>query len=143
MISELQMSRFRALDRAIRKATTAEEINGIRSALKIDTPFLDWKGCPVCIYVDENGMVTDGGGTINELIALRCLEKFESWKFKEDYFNRYGIWRKGNRLHPTNTDSGEALLSYVQGISRIPGFFKANPIKGKRDRKPQKETTTK
>lgn len=93
-------------------------------AIGIETPFIDWKGCSVTIYVTADGRVTDGGNTLNELIAMRVIEKFRNWRFKEDYFQRYNI-REGekNELEPTDTENP---LSYLQGIARLGHFFPPN-----------------
>lgn len=95
-------------------------------AIGIETPFIDWKGCSVTIYVTAAGKVTDGGNTINELIAMRTIEKFRNWRFKDDYFQRYNI-REGehNELEPEDTKHS---LSYLQGIARLGHFFPPNPI---------------
>ncbi len=102
-------------------------------AIGIETPFLDWKGYPVTIYVTATGRVTDGGNTLNELRSLRVIQKYENWNFRDDYFRRYNIveW-KNNELEPADT---EHLLSYLQGIARLGHFFPPNPITTNRLRK--------
>ena len=99
----------------------------LNGAIEIETPFVDWKGCPVKIYVEASGRVTDGGGTLNELRSLRTLDKFNEWAFKEDFYLRYGIKEEGNELEPVNRFLG--LLSYIQGIQRIGYLFPPNPLK--------------
>lgn len=95
-------------------------------AVGIETPFLDWKGYPVTIYVTVDGRVTDGGNTLNELWALRVIQKYENWDFKDDFFRRYNIVeRKNKELEPAETEN---ILSYIQGIARLTYYFKPNPI---------------
>lgn len=95
-------------------------------AIGIETPFLDWKGYPVTIYVTADGRVTDGGNTLNELRSLRVIQKYENWDFGDDFFRRYNIveW-KNKELEPADTEN---ILSYIQGMARLMYYFKPNPI---------------
>lgn len=123
MKSDIQDRIFAGLTDAIRP-----KMNTVRhGAVEVETPFVDWKGCPVKIYVMVSGRVTDGGGTLNELRSLRTLDKFNGWAFKEDFYLRYGIKEQGNELEPVNRFLG--LLSYIQGIQRIGFLFPPNPIR--------------
>ena len=102
-----------------------------KDAIAIETSFLDWKGCPITIYVTAEGEVTDGGGTLNELRTLRTIYKFEKWAFIKDFFIRYGIKKIKGELEPI--DIGH-LLPYIQGIQRIGYLFPPNPIGSKEKR---------
>lgn len=112
---------------------SVEAIPVSEEAIEIITPFIDWKGCPVSIFVTKEGNITDGNETINQLKSLRVIDEFEEWLFQEDYFSRYQIQKIGDSLEPTNPESPDALLSYIQGIARIPGFFRFKPISSKAD----------
>ena len=123
MSNEIQDRILAQLTDAIRPMVSAVQ----HGAVEIETPFIDWKGCPVKIYVKASGRVTDGGGTLNELRSLRTLEKFNEWAFKENFYLRYGIKEEGDELEPVNRFLG--LLSYIQGIQRIGYLFPPNPIR--------------
>ena len=62
-----------------------------KNAIKVTTPYLDWMGAPVSIYITEEGHITDGGQTLNQICSLRANEDFEYWPYKIDYFERYNI----------------------------------------------------
>ena len=107
-----------------------------KNAIKVVTPFLDWKGAPVSIYVTETGEITDGGRTINQLRAMRVVDDFEDWPFKEDFFYRSRISSEGIDLVPQEPENQESLLAYIQGIARLPYFFEPKPIETVADRFP-------
>lgn len=112
---------------------SVEAVPVSKGAIEITTPFMDWKGFPLSIYVTRDGKITDGGGTINQLRALRVYEDFEGWVFLNDYFNRYQIQDIQGRLEPVNPESVEALIAYLQGIARLPSFFEPKPIRSQSD----------
>ncbi len=120
-----QVKIFRKLKAVLVKCISSAKAQ--KGALIISTPFMDWKGNLVTIYVTEDLKITDGGDTINQMRALRVIEDFEKWAFKEDFLGRYNLCIKGNEIVPKDTSPG-ALLWYLQGISRLPGYFKPNPI---------------
>jgi len=134
MTSDKQESIFKMLKGIICESVGAIPVT--EEAIEITTPFLDWKGCPVSIFITNEGKITDGDDTINQLKSLRAIDDFEEWSFQEDYFRRYQIQRTGSSLEPINSESAEALLSYVQGIARIPGFFQPKPIVSSADNYP-------
>lgn len=107
-----------------------------QNAIKVETSFLDWKGTPVSIYVTENGEITDGGSTINQLRALRVFDDFEDWPFKEDFFYRSKISPEGIDLMPQEPKNKDSLLAYIQGIARLPYFFEPKPIETVADKFP-------
>lgn len=108
--------------------------NNVREVI---TPFLDWKGAPVSIYVREQGEVTDGGETLSELRALRVIDEWEEWTFKEDFLQRYCIRQKDESLIAAAPEDPEAILRYAQGISRLARYFEAKPISQRADYFPQ------
>ncbi len=125
-ITEIQKSIFSSFKNVICDSVEAIPVN--KGAIKITTPFIDWKGYLISIYVTKDGKITDGGDTINQLYSLRVIDEFEEWSFQHDFFDRYQIQRSQNSLEPVNPESEDALLSYLQGIARIPGLFEAKPI---------------
>ena len=133
-LTDNQKAIFKLLKEELCETVEAVPVN--KGAIKILTPFIDWKGSLVSIYVTEDGKITDGGNTINQLRSLKVIDNFEEWPFQEDFFHRYQIQRSRNSLEPTNNESGDALLAYVQGISRIPSFFEPKPIYSSSDNYP-------
>jgi hypothetical protein len=108
-----------------------------KNAIKVTTPYLDWMGAPVSLYITEEGHITDGGQTLNQICSLRANEDFEFWPYKIDYFERYNIQQIRGNLDLCYLDSPEGILKYVQGISRLPTFFEAKPISDTEDKFPQ------
>lgn len=135
-LTEPQAAIFDMLKKGI--CESVEEVPVRKGAIEITTPFIDWKGCPLSIYVTNDGKITDGGATINQLIALRVYDDFEGWVFQEDYFNKYQIQNVQGRLEPVDPESTEALIAYLQGIARLPSFFEAKPIRSQADTYPTK-----
>lgn len=133
-ITEPQTTIFNMLKKEICESVEAVPVN--KGAIEITTPFIDWKGYPLSIYVTHDGKITDGGGTINQLRALRVYEDFEGWVFQKDYFNRYQIQDVQGRLEPVNPESAEALIAYLQGIARLPSFFEPKPIRSQEETYP-------
>lgn len=134
MITDAQTIVFNMLKKIICESVEAIPVN--KEAIKITTPFIDWKGYPVFIYVTKEGKVTDGGNTINQLRSLQVIDKFEEWPFKGDFFDRYLIQQTRGSLEPIDSESDENLLSYIQGIARIPSFFEPKPIYSQADNFP-------
>lgn len=133
-MNKIQDSVFKILKKVI--CDSIEAIPLEDEVIEITTPFLDWKGGTVSIYITKEGRITDGDEIINQLKSLRVIDEFEEWPFQKDYFYRYQIQKIESSLEPSNPESPEALLSYLQGISRIPNFFKPNPISSPADNYP-------
>ena len=129
--TELQTTIFNTIKKAICDSVEASQVN--KGAIEITTPFIDWKGCPLSIYVTHDGQITDAGDTINQLRALRVYEDFEEWVFQEDYFHQNQIQVNQGKLEPINPESGESLIAYLQGIARLPSFFDPKPIRSPAD----------
>lgn len=108
-----------------------------KNAIKVTTPYLDWMGSPVSLYITEDGRITDGGQTLNQISSLRVIEDFEYWPFKLDYYERYNIQQIRGSLDLCYLDSPDGILRYIQGISRLPTFFEAKPISTAEDKFPQ------
>jgi len=108
-----------------------------KKAIKVTTPYLDWMGAQVSLYVTEEGRITDGGQTLNQISSLRVVEDFEYWPYKLDYFERYNIQQIRGSLDLCYLDSPDGILKYIQGISRLPTFFEAKPISAIEDKFPQ------
>jgi hypothetical protein len=108
-----------------------------KNALRVTTPYLDWMGAPISLYITEDGRITDGGQTLNQISSLRVIEDFEYWPYKIDYLERYNIQQVRGSLDLCYLDSPEGILKYIQGISRLPTFFEANPVSDIEDKFPQ------
>ncbi len=130
-ITEQQITIFNMLKKGICDSIEALPVS--KGAIEIKTPFVDWKGYELSIYVTHDGLITDAGDTINQLRVLKTIENFEDWGFQEDYFHRYQIQRNQDRLEPTDSESVDALITYLQGIARLPSFFEPKPIRSKAD----------
>lgn len=102
---------------------------GVREVV---TPLLDWSGHPVSVFVTPEGMVTDGGGTLNELRSLRVYDDWAEWTWQNDFLNRYAIAETDGEL-VAKADSTEGLLRYVQGIARLPAYFEHSVIRARAD----------
>lgn len=109
----------------------------LKNAIGVRVPFRDINGAPLSIYITEDGRITDGGQTLNQIVALRVLDDFNYWPHKIDYFERYNIMQVRGSLEVNLLDSPESVISYLQGISRLPSFFEANPLASKEDRYPR------
>lgn len=139
-LTESQAAIYNMLKKGICESVEAIPVR--KGAIEITTPFVDFKGSPLSIYITHDGKITDGGATINQLIALRVYDDFEGWVFQEDYFNQYQIQNIQGRLEPLNPESTEALIAYLQGIARLPSFFGAKPIRSQEDIYPTKVKET-
>lgn len=116
---------------------SVEPFPALKNAIGIRVPFRDINGAPLSIYITEDGRITDGGQTLNQIAALRVLEDFNYWHHKIDYFERYNIMQVRGSLEINSLDPSEGIISYLQGISRLPTFFEANPMASKEDRYPR------
>jgi hypothetical protein len=130
-----QEALFAKIEKAI--CSSIECFSVRKNAIKVTTPYLDWMGAPVCLYITEEGRITDGGQTLNQISSLRAIEDFEYWPFKLDYYERYNIQQIRGNLDLCYLDSPDGILKYIQGISRLPTFFEAKPISAVEDKFPQ------
>lgn len=135
-INESQAAIYDMLKKGICESIEATLVR--KGAIEITTPFIDFKGFPLSIYVTHDGKITDAGSTINQLIALGVYDDFEDWVFQEDFFTQYQIQNVQGRLEPLDPESIEALIAYLQGIARLPNFFEAKPIRSQADTYPTK-----
>lgn len=135
-ISEIQLKIFDDLKKEICSRVEYYEVS--KGAIEVITPFLDWKGAPISIFITKDGTITDGGRTLSQLDSLRVLEDFNNWDFKSDFFNRSCIRETRGRLESINNDSSANILNYVQGITRLPNYFEPKPIYSAADKFPGK-----
>jgi hypothetical protein len=135
-MNEIQKNVFNMVKEAICDSVDHSSVR--YNAIKIVTPFLDWVSEPVSIYVTEDGNITDGEKTLNQIKALRVYEKFLSWPERSDYFEDHNINPIGGSLDAQYLESPDDILRYIQGVSRLPILFDANPISDKEDRFPTK-----
>ncbi|OPY30629.1 MAG: hypothetical protein A4E31_00292 [Methanomassiliicoccales archaeon PtaU1.Bin030] len=121
---------------AMRQAVRVHDVD--KGAVCITTPFLDWQGCPTKIFVTKEGVITDGGGTVNLLKALRSYDQFEGWPLLSDFLVSYCISFDGKSMMLDEKESEDCLIRYAQGISRLPSYFEPKPICSTEDRFPEK-----
>jgi hypothetical protein len=108
----------------------------LEDAVRIDTPFLDWMGEYIGIYVTKNGRITDGDQILNQIDALGSYKEFIKWDERNDFLYNYNINQKDRSLDPCYFETQDDILKYIQGISRLPGLFEAKPLGEKQDRFP-------
>ncbi len=108
------------------------------NAIKVVTPFLDWVGENVSIYITEEGDITDGERTLNQIRAMRVFEEFIELKKESDFFEDFNLNLIGSSgsLEPKYLESPDDIVRYIQGVARLPMLFEANPISDKDDRFP-------
>lgn len=126
MLSDAQRMEFERIRKAICDSVSFYDV--AKGAISVTTPFLDWKGAPTEVYVTSDGIVTDGGRTISQLMSLRVKEEFDSWPYLKDYLSKFCIDFDGKRMDMIGNDDEECYLRFIQGISRLPRFFEPKPI---------------
>jgi hypothetical protein len=135
-INEIQLKIFDHLKKEICNRVEYSIVG--KGAIEVLTPFLDWKGVPVSIFITKEGIITDGGRTLSQLSSLRILDDFNNWEFKSDFFNRSCIRETRGRLESINNGNPANILSYIQGITRLPNYFEPKPIYSIADKFPGK-----
>lgn len=138
-MNEIQKTTFAMIKEAICNGVGYSSVR--YDAIKVVTPFIDWIGEPVSVYITEEGTVTDGEKTLNQIKALRAYEDFKEWSEGANYFEDYNINPLGNSLDIKYIESPEDILRYLQGVSRLPMLFEVNPISDKEDRFPTRVRT--
>jgi hypothetical protein len=130
---EPQDAVIRAIRDAICRGVEVSDVNGHDGVKRVETPFIDWKGEAVTVYVRPNGEVTDGASSLNQLSARRAFDDYLDWPFREDYLLRFAIAEKGRSLIAAQPAEAGAVLRYIQGIARLGSFFQSAPIKDRAD----------
>ena len=133
-MNEIQELNFLKIRGAICDSVVLSEVR--YGAVKVVTPFFDWLGEPLSIYITEDGTITDGEKTLNQIKALRAYDEYIEWPDRIDYLADYNINPLGNSMDIKFLESPEDILRYIQGVSRLPMLFRANPISDKDDRFP-------
>jgi|LAHT01.1.fsa_nt_gb hypothetical protein len=133
-MNEIQNEIFKKIKETICSSVECYPVR--HNAIGIATPFLDWMGERVEVYVTENGVVTDGEQTLNQLRALNSFEDFSKWPHKENYLFNYNIIPNGDSLDLNYLENPQGVLRYIQGVARLPGFFEAKPLGEKQDKFP-------
>ena len=136
-LSEVQNEIVSKLKRYVSQAVEGWEIQ--EGVMAISTPFLDWKGTPITLYAQNNGLIEDGEQTINQLDSLGVIEDLTYWPYAENFFQHYGIRRSGSTFLMADTPKdklAEAIVLFGQGIARLPGFFKPDIITTPTERYP-------
>ena len=133
-MSEIQEEIFKKIKDSICSNVECYPVR--HSALAVATPFLDWMGERVEVFITENGEITDGEQTLNQIKALNSYNDFIKWSNQKDYFINYNINLIGESLDIHYLENPQSILRYIQGIARLPGFFEARPLGEKQDRFP-------
>lgn len=136
MINDIQLRIFNSIKTEICDRVEYSIVG--KGAIEVLTPFLDWKGAPVSIFITKDGIITDGGRTLSQFESLRVLEDFDNWDFKLDFLNRSGIREARGRLVSVYDDDSAKILSYIQGIARLPNYFEPKPLYSVADKFPGK-----
>lgn len=134
MINEIQLEIFNKIKLTVCDTVQYNEVG--KNAIEVVTPFLDWKGAQVSIFITEDGRITDGGQILSQLKSLRVIDNFNNWEFKLDFFQRSRIQKVRGSLQPIDNESVTDILKYVQGITRLPNFFEPKPIHATSDKFP-------
>jgi len=135
MVYDIQEEHLARIKKTIYESVESHEV--AKGAVSVSTPFIDWDGSPVEVYVTKDGQVTDGGGTMSLLQSLNMKEDFDSWPFLQDYLTRYCIDFDGRRMNLRNLGNDLCYLRYIQGISRLPSYFEPKPVIEMADTFPQ------
>ena len=109
-----------------------------KNAIEVVTPFIDWKGSKVSVFITENGHLTDGGQVLSQLKSLRVIDNYYDWNFKDDFLDRYCIQQIRGNLEAFNVEFFADILKYIQGIARLPNYFEPKPIYSVADSFPTK-----
>ena len=133
-MNEIQEKKKKKIKGAICNSVECYSVR--HNAIAIATPFLDWMGERVEVYVTEKGVVTDGEQTINQLKALNNYDDFLKWPHKENYLFNYNVSQNGESLDLNYPGNPQGILRYIQGIARLPSFFEAKPLGVKQDKFP-------
>ena len=97
-------------------------------AIEVTTPFLDWNGSEVSVFITKDGHITDGGEIISQMQSLKIIEDFDNWPFKLDFLHRYNIDLVRGCLEPNDIRSSKNIVRYIQGITRLLSYFEPKPI---------------
>jgi len=133
-MNELQEAIFKKIQKAICDSVECYPV--LHDAIRVDTPFLDWIGEYIGVYITKNGRITDGDQILNQIDALVSFKDFIKWEDKNDYLYSYNIDQSERSLNPRYFETTDDILRYIQGISRLPGFFEAKPLGEKQDKFP-------
>ena len=133
-MKEIQNTVYTMIREAI--CNSVNSVPVLYDAIKVTTPFLDWVGENVSIYITSDGDITDGETTLNQIKAMRVFDEFEKLRSKSDYFEDFNIKLIGSSLEPEYLEKPEDIIRYIQGVAKLPTLFKVDPISDKDDRFP-------
>ncbi len=136
MPTDLQLELFNKIREGICGSVQYNLVS--KNAIEVATPFVDWKGSKVSVYITENGHLTDGGQVLSQLKSLRVIDNYYDWNFKEDFLNRYCIQQVRGNLEASNVEFFADILKYIQGVTRLPNYFESKPIYSIADNFPTK-----
>lgn len=133
-MNETQKAIFAKIKEAICNSMECYPVR--HNAIGIGTPFLDWMGEYVEIYVTEKGDITDGGEALNQMKALNTYNDFLKWPDQKNYLDNYNINSNGVSFDLHYFETPDGILKYIQGIARLPGLFEVKPLGEKQDKFP-------
>jgi hypothetical protein len=124
--NKLQLEIFDKIKRELCGGVDLYPVGG--GAIEVSTPFLDWNGSEVSVFITKEGRITDGGEIISQMQSLKIIDDFDNWPFKLDFLHRYNIDLVRGCLEPNNISSSKNIVRYIQGITRLLSYFEPKPI---------------
>ena len=124
--NKLQLDIFNEIKKELCDSVEFYPVN--RDAIEVTTPYLDWNGSEVSVFITKDGRITDGGETISQMESLKIIDDFDNWPFKLDFLHRYNIDLVRGCLEPNDARSSKNIIRYIQGITRLLSYFEPKPI---------------
>jgi hypothetical protein len=135
LVTEIQLDVFNKIKEGIFNTVSYNAV--AKNAIEVKTPFLDWKGAQISIFITEDGQITDGGQILSQLKSLRVIEDYNNWELKLDFLHRSCIEQVRGSLQAADGEA-QSILKYIQGIARLPNYFEPRPIYSTSDKFPIK-----
>lgn len=134
--NDVQLNIFNSLKKELCDSIDLYPIS--KDAVEVTTPFLDWNGSEVSVFITRDGRITDGGEIVSQMESLRIIDDFDNWPFKLDFFHRYNTNLVGGCLEPNDARSIKNVVKYIQGITRLISYFEPKPIYDSSEQYPHK-----
>jgi hypothetical protein len=106
LATEIQLNIFNKIKEEISNTVSYNAV--AKNAIEVKTPYLDWKGAQISIFITEDGQITDGGQILSQLKSLRVIDDYNNWDFKLDFLHRSCIEQVRGSLQPA--DDGEKSI---------------------------------
>jgi hypothetical protein len=135
LATEMQLDVFNRIKEEISSTVRYNAV--AKNAIEVKTPFMDWKGAQISVFITEDGQITDGGQILSQLKSLRVIEDYNNWEFKLDFLHHSCIEQVRGSLQAADCDA-KSILKYIQGIARLPNYFEPRPIYSTSDNFPIK-----